>query len=107
MYCPKCGKEINEGVKFCPFCSSSLRKSSRVTTGTTTSGLAIASLILGIIPVIPIIGSILAISFGVKARNKIKLYSDLGGEGIAIAGIILGTIYLLASLLMIITLLLR
>jgi hypothetical protein len=55
-----------------------------------TNGLSVASLVLGIVWVLGI-GSILAVIFGFVARKQIK---DSGGrqtgEGLALAGIILG-----------------
>lgn len=57
-----------------------------------TSGYAIASLILGIAGffVFPIVPSILAIVFGLKAREELRRDPAVGGEGLATAGIVLG-----------------
>lgn len=58
-----------------------------------TSGMAIASLVMGIVgwTVLPLIGSILAIVFGYAARREIRQRPDeLGGEGLALAGLVLG-----------------
>ncbi|MGH3822847.1 MAG: DUF4190 domain-containing protein [Pseudonocardiaceae bacterium] len=52
------------------------------------NGLAVASLVLGILWVLWI-GSILALIFGYIARNQIKERNE-GGAGLAIAGIVLG-----------------
>jgi hypothetical protein len=60
-----------------------------------TSGLAIASLVLGIggLTVVPLLGSILAIILGYMARNDIRQRSgQVTGEGLATAGIVLGWI---------------
>ena len=55
-----------------------------------TSGFAIASLVFGVIG-----GSILAIVFGLIARNRIdKSGGTLGGRGLATAGIVLGALWL-------------
>ncbi|WP_376791247.1 DUF4190 domain-containing protein [Thermoflexus sp.] len=60
----------------------------------TTSGKAIASLvlsILGLVGVLPIIGPILGIILGHQARSEIANRPEaLTGEGLARAGIILG-----------------
>ena len=57
-----------------------------------TSGLAIASLICGILPV-PLIGGILAIVFSIKARREIaRSQGTLTGQGLALAGMICGII---------------
>jgi hypothetical protein len=55
-----------------------------------TSGLAIASLVLGILW-IWWVGSALALVFGYVAKNQIEhSHGRLGGRGLAIAGIVLG-----------------
>lgn len=56
----------------------------------TTNGLAIASMVLGILWIYWI-GSILALIFGYVARNQIRERNQ-GGDGMAIAGIVLGWI---------------
>lgn len=53
-----------------------------------TNGLAIASLVLGILWIYWV-GSILALVFGYVARNQIKA-SGQTGAGMAVAGIVLG-----------------
>jgi hypothetical protein len=53
-----------------------------------TNGLAIASLVLGILWIYWI-GSILALIFGYIARKQIRERGE-GGDGLAIAGIVLG-----------------
>ncbi|MGH3928704.1 MAG: DUF4190 domain-containing protein [Pseudonocardiaceae bacterium] len=55
-----------------------------------TNGLAVASLVLGIIWIYWI-GSILALIFGYVARSQIRERGD-GGAGLATAGIVLGWI---------------
>ena len=65
------------------------------TTPMQTSGLAIASLVMGIAgwTLLPLVGSILAIVFGYAARRDIRRRPDeLAGEGMAIAGLVLGWI---------------
>ena len=61
-----------------------------VPVGQTTNGLAIASLVLGIVWVFGL-GSILAVIFGFVARKQIRESGGRqGGGGMAIAGIVLG-----------------
>lgn len=55
-----------------------------------TNGMAIASLVLGIVWVYWI-GSVLALIFGYVARSQIR-QSGQSGDGMAIAGIVLGWI---------------
>lgn len=60
-----------------------------------TSGLAIASLLLGIggLTILPLLGSIVAIILGYMARAEIRQRpAELEGNGIALAGIIMGWI---------------
>lgn len=60
-----------------------------------TSGMAVASLVLGIggLTVLPLLGSILGIIFGYMARRDIRQRPDeVSGEGLALAGIIMGWI---------------
>ena len=62
---------------------------------TPTSGLAIASLVLGIggLTILPLLGSIVALILGYMARNEIRQRPDeLTGDGLAIAGIVMGWI---------------
>jgi uncharacterized protein DUF4190 len=64
-----------------------------------TNGFAIASLVLGIIPCTGIT-SILAIVFGFIARNQIQQSGGTQqGSGMALAGIILGFIWIGISLI--------
>ncbi len=63
------------------------------------SGFAIASLVLGILAFIPLVGvllGILAIIFGVIARRQIK-NQEFKGRGLATAGIILGVLGIAAT----------
>ena len=61
-----------------------------------TEGLAVASLVLGIVglPIICpfLIPSVLAIIFGLQARTKIRQDPSLQGEGMAQAGFIMGIV---------------
>lgn len=60
-----------------------------------TSGMAIASLVLGIsgLTIVPFIASVAAIIIGYMARNEIRQRPDeIGGDGLALAGIIMGWI---------------
>jgi len=59
-----------------------------------TEGTATASLVLGIAGIVfcPLICSVLAIIFGVQAKNKIRQDPSLQGAGMAQAGFILGII---------------
>ena len=56
-----------------------------------TSGLGIASLVVGILWMYWI-GSILAVIFGHVALSQIKKDPSIGGRGMAVAGVVLGWI---------------
>jgi hypothetical protein len=68
-----------------------------------TSGMAVASLVMGILgwTVLPLLGSILAIVFGYSARNEIRQRpGELEGEGMAMAGLVLGWLMVGVSVLL-------
>lgn len=68
-----------------------------------TSGLAIASLVLGIISFcgggVIFIPAILAIIFAAIAFTNIKKDANIGGHGLAIAGLVLGILSLIGYLI--------
>lgn len=68
-------------------------------TSTSTNGMAIASLICGLL-FFGGIGSILALIFGYQAKNEIRASQGIqGGDGMATAGIVLGWIGLVGIIL--------
>jgi len=106
MFCPECGAQIPDGSKFCSQCGRTLRTPQRTsgepqrvsqTTPSSpkkTAGTAIASLVLGLVGIFfGLITSILAIVFGGVALSQInKSEGEIGGHGMAIAGLVLGII---------------
>ncbi len=100
MICPQCGSSVSDGTRFCGACgrevmaadsfpvpSSSLPAAA---TPSSTSGKAIASLILGILP-LSVLSSIPGVILGHLALSDIKKSAGrLSGKGMAIAGLILG-----------------
>lgn len=117
MFCKNCGREINDGVTFCPYCGVAVSQEntsepsaagmeqpytnpqqvtyeqtpySQQPQNTGVDGFAIASLVLGIASfiIIPLIGAILAIVFGnISKRNR-------GANTMARVGKILGIVAL-------------
>ena len=96
MYCLKCGKEIDEGINYCPNCGMNLsvKTDVQLTLQKQTSGKNIAALVLGLIGIfawlIPIIGlpiGIVGLVMGIMGMKRC-------GKGMAIAGIVLSVLCL-------------
>ena len=104
MYCPKCGQQNADENKFCLKCGEALIKTASVAQETPTpqrpveaeaprnSGLAVASLVLGIVGFFFNLLAVLAIIFGAVAIGQITKNPELKGRGMAIAGLVLGII---------------
>ena len=100
MKCPYCGEMLADGTQFCGRCGNRLVSAAAVTgaPGTgyapagaeTTSGKAIASLVMGILVFIPF-SAVAAVILGHLALSEIrKSAGRLKGQGLATAGLILG-----------------
>jgi type IV pilus assembly protein PilA len=104
MICPQCGTSVAEGTTFCPMCGRALAQvpaspvmgavipagGEVIAAPPATSGKAIASLVLGIVP-LSIFSSIPAVVLGHLALSDIKKSTgQLQGKGLAIAGLVLG-----------------
>ncbi|MGD0043629.1 MAG: DUF929 family protein, partial [Isosphaeraceae bacterium] len=73
-----------------------------VTTPHSTNGLAIASFVLSILWIVGL-GSILAVVFALKARSSIRRSKGVeGGDGLAIAGLVIGCLGILGAVLLVI-----
>ncbi|HEV2299155.1 MAG TPA: DUF4190 domain-containing protein [Candidatus Acidoferrales bacterium] len=98
--CPKCGLSVPETNRFCAACGSDMNPGANATSPMAgiptaqlqTSGKAIASLVLGIcIFILGFLTGIPAIIFGHLAKSDIKKSGgSLQGDGMALAGLILG-----------------
>jgi len=104
MYCNNCGAQNSDGSSFCSKCGNRLSQATSVPQQTQvtavparkTNGLAIAALVLGIASFLPpfAICSIPAIILGAIALNQIKKEPAIEGKGMALAGLICGSIVL-------------
>ncbi|WP_265446242.1 DUF4190 domain-containing protein [Acetivibrio straminisolvens] len=114
--CQNCGKLNEDVTAVCSQCGSLLSNEIEYNIDNRinqhqqvkTNGYAIASLVLGVISfpfmcccgLVAIIPSVLAIVFGFIAKSKIQASMGLEkGDGLALAGIILGFIGILLTLL--------
>ena len=98
MLCPKCSKETPDSTAYCAHCGEQLAQSTPPVPPVPhprTSGLAIASLILGILGGL-VITALLGLLFGIIALFQIAgSRGRLRGQGIAIAGTVISGIALL------------
>ncbi len=95
MYCTRCGSENLTDSKFCQVCGEKLNQqvslSHPPTMGTIRrSGLAQASLVLGIIGLFINPCAILAIILGAVAIKQMGKDTNITGRGMAVAGLAFG-----------------
>jgi uncharacterized membrane protein YvbJ len=103
MFCSQCGEKNAAGAKFCSKCGTALAQSKavveapapRAAEGKRTSGFAIAALILGILG-----ASLLAVVFGAIGISQTGKDSNLKGRGMAIAGLVLGILWIVGVIIL-------
>ena len=89
-YCSQCGRENQDEARYCRHCGALFAPPEAAAEPPRTSGMAIASLVLGIVWIYWI-GSILALIFGYLAKGEIdRAPQRIEGRGMAVAGIVLG-----------------
>ena len=98
MVCPKCQREIPDSAPYCAYCGVRFAHPAATAPPSSpprTSGLAVASLILGILGGLVITG-LLGLIFGIMALVQIgRSQGRLRGQGLAIAGIVISGLALL------------
>jgi len=95
MYCFQCGHPAPDGSIQCPSCGASLVLPVPAATLPETSGLAIASMILGLVALVSsnivLVPGILALVLGYMARDQIRQSGGaLRGAELAVVGLITG-----------------
>ena len=111
MYCPKCGQQNADENRFCLQCGAALTQDistvqteplpQRPLEASRNSGLAVASLVLGIAGFFINFLSILAIIFGALGMSQTAKNPELKGRGMAITGLVLGIVVVAGWILII------
>jgi hypothetical protein len=97
MFCPKCGAQNPDTANFCQACGIALAITTPAVQSAPlpykrTSGLAVASLVLGILGFFNPITPIMAIIFGGLAMGQTVKDKTVSGHGIAVAGLVTGIV---------------
>jgi len=93
--CPRCSALSSINANNCKSCGMPFTmEGTTLEAAGTSNGFCVASLVLGIIGLIPclVIPWVLAIVFGIIGLNQVTKSGAGGGKGMGIAGIILGTL---------------
>ena len=100
MYCSQCGKENPDNALSCSSCGRPLAWPGPPAGPPKTSGMAVASLVLGILGFLCGLPAIPGLILGIVALSQIsQSRGQLAGKGLAIAGICVSAAVLLLGLL--------
>ena len=100
MYCAQCGKENPDNALSCSSCGRPLARPGAPAGPPKTSGMAIASLVLGILGFLCGLPAIPGLILGIMALRRINRSAGrLGGNGLAIGGIVTSGIALVIAVL--------
>ncbi len=116
MICPKCNNEIADDSKFCPLCGATIAEAPAEQAQPVTTYEAAPidtpqpnTLVWGILSLVLsecyLVGAILGIVFGKKAKKLAKLYTEATGKpvtGAAKVGVILGKIGFILGIVMLV-----
>ncbi len=113
ILCPACSHQVSDQATSCPNCGHPLTpyatgsqpSSLSAQNSRTTSAAAIISLVCGLLSwcVLPVIGAVAAVIAGHIARAEIRRApaDSIEGDGMAIAGLILGWAHLILVVLIV------
>jgi len=104
MVCPRCGKEVGEGAVQCEACGQPVGPAPHGQAGPPRrSGLAVASLVLGIVGPLGLgLPSLIGVVLGALAIGQVgRSGGRLRGQGLAIAGVCVSAVTLLLSVVVV------
>jgi Domain of unknown function (DUF4190)/zinc-ribbon domain len=101
--CTGCGANLPAGAQFCPVCGTDVPRSGA---GSRPSRAADASVVLGFLglTLVPLVCSLLAIRYALRARRQIATDPNLSGGTAAMVGLALGITGTLVVLLLVLLL---
>lgn len=103
--CPACAELVKAEATVCRFCSYDWRTNTLSRAARRTNGLAVASMVVGIVSLlifiaapVSLVGSVVALALGSRGSKQIARSDDLQtGKEMARAGVVLGLIALVIS----------
>ena len=104
MYCPKCGNQNDDGVKYCSKCGASMVEGKKQEEGKKKEGMATASLVIGIIALVLSLTCVIMLPIIISAPLAIVGIVlgivNLCKKGTKFAGIILNSLALVLSIVL-------